>query len=74
MKAREVRSIHIMRTKLIYKAANVYSFGYHSAQVITRRSQLAASAPRLGAIIPGAGGLGAAPCVAVPGLTLPRWG
>ena len=23
MKAREVRSIHIMRTKLIYKAANV---------------------------------------------------
>ena len=45
MKAREVRSIHIMRTKLIYRAANVYSFGYHSVQVITYRSQLAASAP-----------------------------
>ena len=45
MKVREVRSIHIMRTKMIYRAANVYSFGNHSVQVITYRSQLAVSVP-----------------------------
>nr|DAH64828.1 MAG TPA: hypothetical protein [Caudoviricetes sp.] len=45
MKAHEVRSIHIMRTKIIYRTANVYSFSCHSVQVITYRSQLAVSAP-----------------------------
>ena len=45
LEAYEVRSIDIMRTKMIYRAANVYSFGYHSVKVITYRSQLAASVP-----------------------------